>query len=104
MTTTPTKPEFSIVGKRAAKPDALAKVTGAAKYADDFVLPRMLHGRILRSTHAHALIRRLDTSAAEALPGVVCVLTGKDLPHPFGIFPSNRDDENVFALDKVRYV
>ncbi|MGQ0571851.1 MAG: molybdopterin cofactor-binding domain-containing protein, partial [Armatimonadota bacterium] len=60
-------------------------------------------GRLLRSVHAHALIKRIDTSRAEALPGVYAVLTGKDLPIKFGILPVSQDEE-VLAVDKVRYV
>lgn len=83
--------------------DSVGKVTGAGKYADDFVLPGMLVGKILHSPHAHAHIRSIDTSAAEALPGVYAVVTGRETPVNYGILPIGHD-ETIFALDKVRYV
>ncbi len=99
-----TKPEgFSVVGKALPKTDAWSKVTGAALYADDIVLPRMLHGKLLRSTQAHARIKSVDASRAFELPGVVAVMTGADLRVKYGILPSSPDEE-VLACDKVRYV
>ena len=95
--------EFSVIGKPLRKVDGLAKSTGQTKFADDLALPRMLFGRLLRSVHPHALIRRIDTSRAEALPGVYAVITGKDLPIKFGILPVSQDEETL-AVDKVRYV
>lgn len=94
---------FAVIGKRNLKYDTYAKLTGKAKYADDISLPRMCHGRLLRSPYPHARILRIDTSRAETLPGVYAVLTGKDLPIKFGILPSSQD-ENALAIDKVRYV
>src|SRR5262245_25817779 len=58
--------------------DGADKVTGAARYTFDFGLEGMLHAKVLRSPHAHAYIKAIDTSAAEALPGVVTVVTGQD--------------------------
>ncbi len=95
--------EFSVIGKPLPKVDAMGKCTGQTKFADDFNLSRMLFGRLLRSVHAHALIRRIDTSRAERLPGVCAVITGKDLPIKFGILPVSQDEETL-ATDKVRYV
>ena len=95
--------ELSIIGKRLPMTDAIDKVTGAGKYADDLVVPGMLFGRILHSPHAHARIRAIDTSRAEALPGVEAVCTGRDAPNPYGILPIGHD-ERVFALDKARYI
>jgi 4-hydroxybenzoyl-CoA reductase subunit alpha len=92
-----------MIGKSVPKIDSYAKVTGAARYADDLKLPRMAFGRILRSPHPHALIIRLDTSRARTMPGVIDVITGQDLPHPYGIMPTTQD-ETPFAIDKVRYV
>ena len=83
--------------------NAWAHLTGQAKYADDIVLPRMLYGRLLRSTQAHARIRRIDVSRAVAHPGVVAVVTGADMPEKMGIMPSTQD-ETALAIDKVRYV
>ena len=91
------------IGQSLPKIDSYGKVTGAARYADDLKLPRMVFGRILRSPHPHALITRLDTSRARALPGVIDVITGQDLPHTYGIMPTTQD-ETPFAMDKVRYV
>ncbi|HEX2438329.1 MAG TPA: hypothetical protein VHT71_08460, partial [Methylomirabilota bacterium] len=70
------KEHFTVVGQPLPKIDAWAKVTGETRYADDMVLPRMAHGKLLRSSHAHARIRAIDTSRARALPGVYAVITG----------------------------
>jgi 4-hydroxybenzoyl-CoA reductase subunit alpha len=94
---------LSVVGKSLIKPDAFPKVTGQTKFADDLALPRMLFGRILRSPHPHARILHVDVSRARALPGVLAVLTGEDLPIKFGILPVSQDEE-ALAGDKVRYV
>src|SRR5258708_22354077 len=80
-----------------------AHLTGQAKYADDIVLPRMLYGRLLRSSVAHARIRRIDVSRALAHPGVVAIVTGADMPEKMGIMPSTQD-ETALAVDRVRYV
>src|SRR5437667_4593659 len=95
--------ELRVVGKALRKVDATAKVTGATKFADDLFLPRMLYAKLLRSPHPHARIVSIDTTRAAALPGVKAVLTGKDLPIPFGILPVSQD-EHALALDKVRFV
>src|SRR5215470_12021482 len=73
-------PTFRVIGRRTPKVDALDKVTGRAQFGADITLPRMLVGKVLRSPHAHARIRRIDTSKAAALPGVQAVITGQDLP------------------------
>ena len=95
--------EFSVIGRRLPKVNGWAHLTGSAKYADDIHLPRMLYGRLLRSTQPHARIVGIDTSRAQALPGVVAVATGADLPERMGIMPSTQD-ETALAVDKVRYV
>ncbi|HEX5157788.1 MAG TPA: molybdopterin cofactor-binding domain-containing protein, partial [Ktedonobacterales bacterium] len=92
-----------LIGKSLTKIDSYAKVTGAARYADDIKLPRMAFGRILRSPHPHARIVRIDTSRARAYPGVLDVITGADLPIKYGIMPTTQD-EYPFAIDRVRYV
>ena len=92
-----------MIGKSVPKIDSYAKVTGAARYADDLKLARMVFGRILRSPHPHALITHLDTARARALPGVIDVITGQDLPHTYGIMPTTQD-ETPFAIEHVRYV
>jgi CO/xanthine dehydrogenase Mo-binding subunit len=71
---------FKWVGTRPIRPDGVPKVTGRAQYGADYALPGMLVGKILRSPHAHARIKSIDTSAAEALYGVKAVITSKDLP------------------------
>jgi 4-hydroxybenzoyl-CoA reductase subunit alpha len=100
---TKAKTAFSTIGKRMAMTDARAKVSGLGKYADDLYVPGMLIGRILHSPYAHARIRSIDTSRAEALPGVKAIATGKDAPNPYGILPIGHD-ERVLALDKARYI
>ena len=88
-------------------------VRGQGNYVDDVNLPGMLHSAILRSPWAHARIKSIDTSAAEALPGVIAVLTGKALegiPRPsllgdnFAWMPTlSYDTQAVLATDKVRF-
>ena len=99
----PNDPGFDVIGRPQRKIEGLAKSTGRAVYTDDIALPGMLHGKILRSPHPHARILAIDTSAAEALDGVHAVLTGKDMPEPYGIIPWTRD-EHALALDRVRYI
>ncbi len=112
-TKTDTKPEgstptreaepLSIIGKPLMKVDAMAKVVGETMFADDLALPRMLFCKIKRSPHPHARIVKVDTSKAEALPGVVAVLVGAELPIPFGILPVSQD-EHALSIDKARFV
>ncbi|HEX9076570.1 MAG TPA: molybdopterin cofactor-binding domain-containing protein [Anaerolineae bacterium] len=94
---------LSIIGKPQLKVDALQKVTGETRFADDLSLPRMLYGKLLRSVHPHARILGVDTTLAEQLPGVFAVITGKDLPIKYGIMPSTQDEE-ALCVDKVRFV
>jgi 4-hydroxybenzoyl-CoA reductase alpha subunit len=101
---TNTKDGFTIVGRPLPKIDAWAKVTGETRYADDLVLPRMAYAKLLRSPHPHARIESIDTSRARALPGVLGVVTGHDLPPiKFGILPVSQDEE-ALCRDKVRLV
>jgi 4-hydroxybenzoyl-CoA reductase subunit alpha len=98
------KSDFNVVGHPLPKIDAWGKVTGETRYADDLVLPRMAYGKLLRSTHAHARIVRIDTGRARALPGVFAVITGADLPRvKFGILPVSQDEE-ALCMEKVRMV
>jgi 4-hydroxybenzoyl-CoA reductase subunit alpha len=97
------KADFSIIGKPTAMIDAAQKTTGAGKYTDDLTLPGMLIGKILHSAYPHARIKRIDTSRAETLDGVIAVAVGKDAPNPYGILPVGHD-EHALAVDKVRYV
>ncbi|TIV99894.1 MAG: xanthine dehydrogenase family protein molybdopterin-binding subunit [Mesorhizobium sp.] len=71
---------FSSVGTRPIRPDGVDKVTGRARYGADFNMAGQLVGRVLRSPHAHAVIRKIDTSKAEKLAGVKAVITAADLP------------------------
>ena len=99
--------DYSVVGRPLARVDAAEKVTGAARYAADVSMPGMLHGRVLRSMHAHARIVSLDTRRAEKLKGVHAIVTGHDLPGlrvAFVDTPKYPADEPVFAIEKVRYV
>jgi len=68
------------IGARTIRPDGTEKVTGSAQYAADFTMPGMVWGKVLRSPYAHALIKKIDTSKAEAMRGVLAVMTGDDLP------------------------
>jgi len=95
--------DFRVVGKPLQKVDGLAKATGALQYADDIVLPGMLHAKTLRSPHAHANIKRIDVSKALALPGVHAVVTGAEMPILFGVIPWTQD-ENALAVDRVRFI
>ncbi|HEY2963489.1 MAG TPA: molybdopterin cofactor-binding domain-containing protein [Pyrinomonadaceae bacterium] len=94
---------LNVVGKPFRKVDARAKCVGQTKFADDIVLPRMLFCRMLRSHVPHALIKSIDVSKALAVPGVLAVITGKDLPIPYGILPVSQD-EHALCIDKVRFV
>jgi len=103
----------SIIGKSLPRPDALAKVTGKAKYAGDFFVADMLVGKILRSPYAHARIKNIDTALAEALPGVEAVLTYRNVPqnvyatagHPYSLDPKRGDvaDKTILTA-KARFV
>src|SRR5499427_9788002 len=95
--------DFSIIGKPVALIDAAGKTTGQGKYADDLSLPGMLTGKILHSPYPHALIKRINTSRARLLDGVVTVVIGSDAPNKYGILPVGHD-ETALAVDKVRYV
>ncbi len=94
---------LNVLGTRQRKTDGLEKSTGRARYADDLVFPGMLHGKILRSPHPHARILSIDTSEALALPGVRAVVTGDEMPIPFGIIVWT-PDEHALATEKVRYI
>ena len=93
----------SAIGKRTPMIDSRWKVTGQAQYGDDIRLPGELIGRILRSTEHHARVVSIDTSAAEALPGVLAVETGSQHTTRFGVLPVTKD-EHAMAVDKVRHI
>src|SRR3954462_9974990 len=102
---------YKWVGTRPIRPDGVPKVTGRAMYAADYTMPGAIIGRILRSPHAHARIRSIDTSKAEKLPGVKAVMTGKDLPdHKFEYIGPERVavnfwhvTRNIMAREKTLY-
>ncbi len=107
--------ELSYVGKRLARPDIAPRVTGQAEYTEDIVVAGMLEGRPLRSPHAHARIRSIDTSKARALPGVVAVITHHDVPArrftrstlseamPAHTYSRERQDQYVVS-EKARFI
>ncbi len=72
--------EYKVIGTRPIRPDGADKVTGRAVYGGDMRLTGMLHGKVLRSPHAHARIKSINTAQAEALPGVKAVITVQDFP------------------------
>src|SRR5258708_13432283 len=102
---------FKWVGTRPVRPDGVRKVTGTAQYGSDLAMPGMLVGRILRSPHAHARIRAIDTSKAAALPGVKVVATAADFPEQkFKYVGPERVAQNfwhmtrnIMAREKVLY-
>lgn len=92
------------IGTRPVRPDGVDKVTGRAEFGADWGMPGMVCGKVVRSPHAHARIRSIDTSKAEALRGVLAVITAADLPDRSGFRPARRAfNENVMASDKVLY-
>ncbi|MEL0063843.1 MAG: xanthine dehydrogenase family protein molybdopterin-binding subunit [Gammaproteobacteria bacterium] len=103
--------DFKYIGQRTIRPDGADKVTGRANYAADFALPGMIWGKILRSPHAHAKVLSMDTSKAEARPGVYAVATHADFPGGEGgsieageSAVNLRDlSRNILADDKVLY-
>ena len=92
--------DYRYIGKHIKRRDADDIVTGAVQYTDDLKFQNLLHGKVMRSPYAHAIIKNIDKSKAEALPGVKAVLTWEDIPDYRGGTP-----RNVRVLDKkVRYV
>jgi CO/xanthine dehydrogenase Mo-binding subunit len=92
----------SPVGDSVIRLDAREKATGSAIFADDYQFgPNLLHARIVRSPHAHALIKKIDVSKALALPGVKVVVTGESYDGMLGLYLSDR---YIFCRDRVRYV
>jgi CO/xanthine dehydrogenase Mo-binding subunit len=80
MNPTRVEKQFKVIGQRVARPDGVDKVTGRARYGADATAPGQLVGLVLRSPHAHAQIVKIDTKAAEKLPGVKAIITAADLP------------------------
>jgi len=92
--------ELRYVGKPASRDDAIDKVTGAARYTHDLTVPGMLHAALVTSPHAFARIVRVDTSPADALPGVRAILTGNGLCYRLGLY---LQDKCILARGVVRY-
>ncbi len=109
--TTVAKPKYKVIGTRPTRHDGADKVTGRAKYGADIKLTGMLYAAMLRSPHAHALIKKIDTSKAEKLPGVRAVVTSADLPEQGdrivelgeGAVNMRHLSSNVLAREKVNY-
>jgi CO/xanthine dehydrogenase Mo-binding subunit len=105
------KKEYRWIGKRVVRPDGVEKVTGRAQFSADFNMPGQIVGKVLRSPHAHALIKSIDTSKATALPGVKAIVIGSDFPElPDEWFGAGRVEnnfsllsQNVIARTKVLY-
>ena len=98
--------EYKVVGTRPIRHDGTDKVTGRARYGADFQMGGLLYGQVLRSPHAHARIKAIDTSKAEAHPGVMAVVTVKDLPISSQENPDQGfrfASDNVLARDKALY-
>ena len=104
--------EFNVVGTRPIRQDGPEKVTGRARYGADVSLPGLLHARVLRSPHAHARIKSIDTSKAAAMEGVRGVVTSADLPQPRGRISDQTEasmvnpkflSNNCLAADKALY-
>ena len=91
------------VGQNVPRIDARAKALGETKFAGDLVLPGMVHGRLIRSPWAAAKITRIDARAAQALPGVVCVLTGDDVLDIDPYYGHAIKDRPLIAIDRVRF-
>jgi CO/xanthine dehydrogenase Mo-binding subunit len=92
----------SPIGASLPRNDIFEKVTGTAVYTDDFQFGnKLLYARAKRSPYPHALIKKIDTGKAEALPGVKVVVTGKDFPNRIGLY---LQDKTIFATDRVRFV
>jgi 4-hydroxybenzoyl-CoA reductase subunit alpha len=92
-----------VIGFPRRRVDGRAKATGQTRYADDIAMPRMLFAKLLRSPVPHARIAAIDSSRAVSCDGVHLVLTGRDLPIPYGILPVSQD-EHALCVDKVRFV
>jgi CO/xanthine dehydrogenase Mo-binding subunit len=97
------KPKYKVIGTRPVRPDGIEKVTGRAQYGADIHLQGALSGRMKRSPHAHAMIKRIDTSKALALDGVKAVVTGQDLAPDGDLSKLPDAAQNILAGHKVLY-
>ncbi len=91
------------VGLDAPRIDARAKAIGETKFVGDLVFPGMVHGKLIRSPYAAAKITRIDARAAQALPGVVCVMTGDDVLDIDPYYGHAIKDRPLIAIDRVRF-
>jgi xanthine dehydrogenase molybdenum-binding subunit len=104
-------PKYRVIGTRPIRHDGVDKFTGRAKYGADYAFRRMIHGKVLRSPHAHARIKSINVEQALQLPGVFAIVTGADLPEIAsktedlgeGAVNSRYVSTNVLARDKVLY-
>ncbi len=102
--------DYKQIGTRPVRPDGVDKVTGRARFGADLILPNMVHGRVLRSPHAHARIKRIDLSPALEMEGVVAAISGADFPDIEGGEVGGEGGgtlgdvaKNIMARDKVVY-
>ena len=102
--TAPARAAYGVIGTNAPRTDALAKVRGEAQFAGDLRFHGMSYGRVLRSPFAHARIISVDSSAAEKLPGVIAVMTGRNLPSADPYYGHALKDRPVLAINTVRFV
>src|SRR5579863_3359540 len=111
MAASTTNGNFKVIGTRPIRPDGEDKVTGRAKYGADYTFPGMLHGKVLRSPHAHANIKSIKIDKALKLPGVKAIVTSKDLPQAENKIEQAGEmainpmylSMNILAHDKVLY-
>src|SRR5690606_26223528 len=103
---------FSQIGKSLTRTDSPGKATGRTPYAGDYVMPGMLHAKVLRADLASARLKRLDVSKARAMPGVACVLTAQDMPDRAIAtdIPGQtgrarlKTDQQILVKERVRYL
>lgn len=94
--------EYKYIGKPTTRIEGKEKISGAAKFVEDIDFgPGLLYAAVVESPHAHAKINHIDTSRAEAVEGVVKVVTGKEFPYRFGLY---MHDRYIFAQDRVRFI
>src|ERR1700731_4088413 len=111
MAVSTTTDNFKVIDTHVIRHDGVDKVTGRAKYGADYAFPGMLHGKVLRSPHAHARIKSINFEKALELPGVFSVVTGADLPEVAskseqvgeGAVNARYLSMNILARDKVLY-
>src|ERR1700674_4694671 len=111
MAESTTNGNFKVIGTRPIRHDGVDKVTGRAKYGADYAFPGMLHGKVLRSPHAHARIKSIKIDKALKLPGVKAIVTSKDLPEAENKLEQAGEmminpmylSQNILAHNKVLY-